>query len=343
VDETDPVAPVKNRTTRTDEVADVGVVDQGYHWPTPSLPTDLAPTLLRADPAVVSFKGDEWMVLRGSNFEPEMAVRFNGADAAERMLVSSSVLVARPPAMAREALTLELRNPGPDGVLDTGDDLVATLGGFTSGDTDAPVWPGPVGVQDAVDLAECDPAVGVTWEAAEDLDSPPVTYDIHRTDQNPFSYLFIPNDSTLVIDGVTTAWWVDTNVTKNIPYWYIVQARDSSEDPRRELNFILSTKDGTEPTDNAGDVDAPPPVGNNLELSTPDFGATVELQWIPVYPALKYRIYRSWEANQVVDPANEIGLLEDQAASSFTDDMVSGDEFLYYLVTTEDACGNESS
>jgi hypothetical protein len=245
--------------------------------------------------------------------------------------------------MARESLTLEVRNPGPDGVLDTGDDQVVTQGGFTSGDTDPPSWPGAVGVQDAVDLAECEPALGVTWEAAEDLDSPPVTYDIHRTDQNPFSYLFIPNDSTLLVDGVTTNWYVDTDVTKNIPYWYIVQARDSSEDPRRELNFILSVRDGTEPTDNAGDVDAPPPVGNTLELSTPDFGATVDLSWEPVYPALKYRVYRSWEANPVVDPANEIGLLEEQAASSYTDDMVSGDEFLYYLVTTEDACGNESS
>lgn len=336
-------APVtRNTTTRSDGAIDAGQLDQGYHQATRDLPPDLAPTLLRVDPDVVSFEGNEWVLLRGSNFERRTAVRFDGVDAAERYLVSSQVLAARPAPMSRGAYQLEVRNPGPDGDMDSTDDLVATLGGLTAGDTDPPYWPGPVGIENVEDLNECQAALGLHWATAVDLESPPVTYEVHRTDQDPFSLAaFVPSPATLVVDGLERNWWVDAGLDKNSTYWYIVQARDSSEDPRRELNFVISSKPGNSPTENLSDTSTPPPI-KDLVATTPDFGATVDLRWEPVYTALKYRVYRSLDASTITDSGNEIGLVEDQYGSSFMDDTVPSDEFLYYLVTPEDACGNQS-
>jgi hypothetical protein len=291
---------------------------------------------------VVSFLGDEWVVLRGSNFERRTAVRFDGIDAAETIMVSSQVLTALPPPMARDTFELEVRNPGPDGDLDSSDDLVATLAGLTAGDTEPPYWPGAVGIELVEDLVECDAALGLQWATALDADSPPVTYEIYRTDLDPFSAAaFIPNHATLIVDGLEQNWWTDAGLDKNSTYWYIVEARDSSEDPRRELNFVISSKLGHSPSEDLGDTDAPPPI-TDLVATTPDFGATIDLSWEPVYTALMYRVYRSLDASQVTDPGNEIGLLDQQYSSSFTDDTVPSDEFLYYLVTPEDGCGNQS-
>jgi hypothetical protein len=336
-------APVtRNTTTRSDGGTDAGPLDQGYHQATRDLPSDLAPTLLRADPEVVSFEGDEWVVVRGSNFERRTAVRFDGVDAAEKLLVSSKVLAARPAPRARGAYQLEVRSPGPDGDYDSSDDLVATLGGLTAGDTVPPYWPGPVGIEDVEDLVECDAALGLHWATALDTDSPPVTYEIYRTDADPFGLeAFVPNDLNRVIDGLERNWWVDTGLDKNSTYWYIVQARDSSEDPRRELNFVISSKLGNSPTENLSDTSAPPPI-KDLVATSPDFGATIDLTWEPQYTALMYRVYRSLDASTITDAGNEIGLVEEQYGSSFTDDTVPSDEFLYYLVTPEDGCGNQS-
>jgi hypothetical protein len=340
VDLRDPLDPVKDRTTRTDHAPDTGVVDQGYHGPGATVAEGLGPTFSLALPPVVSFHGDEWMVLRGTNFESRMAVRFNGLDAAEWMLVSPFIALARPPAMARGALTVEIRNPGPDGTLDTGDDLVASLGGLTVGDTDPPFWTGRVGIQEAEDLAECQAAVGLQWEPADDADSPPVTYDIYRTDVDPFqTSAFLPKPNTLRIDGVVGEWWVDTEVTKNVTYWYIVQARDSSEDPRRDLNYVISSLAGTIPTAAPGDTDAPPRLGD-MEVVSVDAGATIDLSWEPVYTGILYRVYRNTDASMIFDPTSEIALLEDQRAAAFTDDVVPEDELLFYQVVAEDECGN---
>jgi hypothetical protein len=342
IDPADSLFPIKDRSTRSDGLADGGVLDQGFHWPAPGPPAEATPTLLRGDPAVVSFQGDEWMVLRGSGFASDSRVRFNGADADEQLLVSPAILLARPAPLLRGALTVEVRNPGADGLLDTPDDLTGALGGLTAGDTDPPVWDGAIGVQEVEDLADCDPSLALQWGTASDADSPPVTYEVYRTDLDPFTEAgFVPGPDKLVASGLTDPWWTDGGLDKNSTYWYVVQARDSSEDPRRELNFVISTRLGDSPTDDNANTVPPPPI-QDLAVASPDLGATVEMSWTPVYPAHRYRVYRGLDASDVSNLANELGLLDDPHASTFIDDTVPSDEFVFYLVTPEDSCGNQS-
>ena len=48
------------------------------------------------------------------------------------------------------------------------------------------------------------------------------------------------------------------------------------------------------------------------------------------------------DASDITNISNELGLLEDPHASVYTDDTAPSDEFVYYLVTPEDSCGNQS-
>jgi hypothetical protein len=64
--------------------------------------------------------------------------------------------------------------------------------------------------------------------------------------------------------------------------------------------------------------------------------------WSPVYPAHGYRVYRGLDASDITNPLNELGLLEDPHASEYSDDTAPSDEFVFYLVTPEDSCGNQS-
>jgi hypothetical protein len=84
-------------------------------------------------------------------------------------------------------------------------------------------------------------------------------------------------------------------------------------------------------------------VGNTVLLTTSDGGVTIDLSWEPVYPALRYRVYRSTDPQLVIDVANEIAVIDTQQDTFYTDDTVPTDPFLYYLVTSEDLCGNASS
>jgi hypothetical protein len=347
VDPQDPGQPLKDRSTRSDGVADAGTADQGFHGRTVAPSGGVAPTIARVEPNFFSFHGDEWIVVRGTEFEPEAQVLLASIAAPQVVYYSPGILVVRPPPLPRGPAVVEVRNPGPDGIPGNGDDLTATRPASfqVAADTDPPFWPMRTGVQEAEDLAECAPSIGVRWDPAEDVDSPPVTYDIYRTTDNPFTVaLFLPNPGSLIVDGVTTPFYVDVNVSKQLSYWYVVQARDSSVDPRRDLNYVISTVAGTKPTEDNGDSDAPPPVGSSLIVSSADMGATLDLEWDPVYPALKYRVYRSLDPTLVVDPPNEIALVDSPTGTTYTDTTgPGGEEFLFYLVTAEDDCGNESS
>ncbi|MEW5807783.1 MAG: IPT/TIG domain-containing protein [Acidobacteriota bacterium] len=350
-------------TTRTDEVGDSGTVDMGYHFKSSGIPTDAAtPNVSSIIPSGVNFRGGDWVVIRGSGFREGVRVFIDNVESSDVILITEGKLLAEAPASTggkRGLVNVEVRNSG-------GQSAVVT-DGVRYADVIPPKWDTTVGIQSATDAKDCSLGIVLKWFGATDTDSSPVSYNIYRTTQDPFDttsdYRFIPTKKAYPSDpggyrpatyltNVPDLTYLDTNVSKSVQYWYIVEAIDSAdkygETPNRELNSVISTESGTIPTTNSSDTTPPEPVGNTLKV-TKGTGDKIHLDWMASAGAFKYNIYRSTDKTNVGNASNRITTITNGYTTEYDDTPPSGDMFFYKIKAT-DSCnpsgnppGNEAN
>ncbi len=292
--------------TRTDDVADSGTVDMGYHYNVSGLPDEgpyPPPVVASIIPSGGHFRGGDWVVIRGSGYLEGTKVFFDSEESEDVMVITGKKLIAEVPVSVGEVrgyVDLEVRNP--DAQSDT------VVNGYRYMDMIPPMWDSTVGVQLAYTPNDCTRAAVLKWNSASDADSPPVTYNIYRTQDDPIDVTpFIPTkkeypsdtqhyrDATF-INNVSDLVYTDDDVGPKT-YWYIVQAVDSENPENRELNGIISY--GVDVAMDSKDTTPPLPVGNTLLVTTPDQGTTIHLDWMASEGAFKYHIYRSIEASAI--------------------------------------------
>ncbi len=298
--------------TRTDDVADSGTVDMGYHYNVSGLPAPYpSPVIASIIPSGGNFRGGDWVVIRGSGFCKGTEVFFDSEESGDVMVITERKLIAEVPASVGEVrgyVDVEVSNPDDPPKSDT------VVDGYRYMDTFPPMWDSTVGIQTATDANDCSiKGIILKWNNASDADSPPVTYNIYRTEEDPWDVekpIFLPTTKAYLSDprgwrfatylnNVSDLTYLDTDISSNTSYWYIVEAIDSENPPNRELNYVISNQSGTEGTTNPYDSTQPESVGNTLLVTTPDHGATIHLDWTAPEGAFKYNIYRGTEASTV--------------------------------------------
>jgi hypothetical protein len=338
--------------TRTDEVSDSGMVDLGYHYGTSNFPDP--PDLLGITsilPGAGNFRGDDWIVIRGSGFVPGTRIFVDNVESGDVIVLDDRKLLAEvPPSVGekRDFVDVEVRKPD--------DAFVVEVDGFQYVDVMPPLWNSTVGIQTATDAKDCQRGIILEWNNANDLDSPPVTYNIYRTEQDPFdlsvAYFFIPTKKEYPSDpnsfrfatflaNVPDLTYMDTDVSGG-PFWYIVEALDSAEIPNRELNGVISSQPGTLATTNSSDTTPPDPVGNTLLMMTPDGGTTIHLDWIASVGAFKYNVYRGTDASTLDDPINLLHTTDNAYTTEYDDTGATGD-LLFFKIKATDSCNPTGS
>lgn len=181
------------------------------------------------------------------------------------------------------------------------------------------------------------PRVELSWNPADETDSPPVTYNLHRS-RDP---AFLPDASNVVAQGVVATEWTDTGVLcwadDPRPYYYLVRARDSASPPNEDPNT-----ERLEVSVLCDPPPAPPDLGPALRVGkTPD--QVPRLDWSRyAAPAsvVGYRVYR-----RIDDPRDLYGsspYLE--PAIDFAEDPDAAGRLLYYKVRAlRDCLGIESA
>lgn len=338
--------------TRTDEVSDTGTVDMGYHYGVSAFPDPPDPLgVVSILPPAGNFRGDDWVVIRGSGFVPGTRVFIDSVESGDVIVIDDRKLLAEVPASVgekRDYVDVEVRKPD--------DTFVVEVDGFRYVDVMPPLWDSTVGIQTATDAADCQRGIILEWNSATDLDSPPVTFNIYRTEQDPFdlsvAYFFIPTTKEYPSDpngfrfatflaNVPDLTYLDTDVVGG-PFWYIVEALDSAEHPNRELNAVISNQPGTIATTDSSDTVPPEPVGNTLLMMTPDGGTTVHLDWMASAGAFKYNVYRGLDAGTLNDPANLIHTTANGYTTEYDDTGAAGD-LLFFKVKATDSCNPTGS
>jgi hypothetical protein len=326
--------------TRTDEVFDSGMVDMGYHYGASAFPDPPDPLgIISILPSAGNFRGDDWIVIRGSGFVPGIRVFIDNVESGDVILMDDRKLVAEVPASVgekRDYVNVEVRKPD--------DTSAVEVNGFRYVDVIPPSWDSKAGIQAATDAQDCQRGVILEWNSAADIDSPSVTFNVYRTTLNPWDDTpFIPTTKEYASDpdnfrpatflaNVSDMTYLDDAVSHNTTYWYIVEALDSAEIPNRELNGTISL--GVNATTSSNTI-PPEPVGNALMADTPDGGTTVHLDWMASKGAFKYNVYRGVDKTNVSDL---IYTTEHGYVTEYDDVPPVEENILFYKIKAADSC-----
>ena len=337
-------------TTAADGTADAGMVDMGAHFkPAPADSPDPI-QLLRLDPPTGDTMGNDWVLLRGTGFDPGARANFGSGEATTTIYINSNKILAQPAAHTPGTVTVTVTNPD-----DTADNIP---GGYRFLDNTPPVWPTTTGAQSAASPLDCVRSVIVDWNPAADLLSSPAKYEVYR---GPCAFVagasppctdwfdFIPSAANLLATTAEMS-YIDTAFASGgaDPHFiYIVRAVDSASPLNRELNFSKRVATATK---NTSDTTPPAPVGETLDLPIAGSGF---IDWGFSRGAVAYRLYRQTNAAAYATPASLTALITLTAANNdgdgdglvdteYTDvaNPVPGQAF-FYKVTSLDPCNVE--
>ncbi len=341
-------AALDSKTTRTDEMGDAGTVDMGFHYKSSGIPdTPAAPTIASILPAAGSFKGGDWIVVRGNGFRNGIRVFIDNVQSPDVILITERKLIAEAPASVggkRALVNVETRNAD--------DQSYTAVNGFRYADVAQPKWSSTIGVQSAIDAQDCSLGIILRWGSATDTDSPPVSYNIYRTTIDPYAvdgtpfiptkkgYASEPNGYRPItyLTNVPDLTYLDSNVSKGTKYWYIVQAVDSAnaygEVQNRELNGILSNDEFGATATTLSNTIPPSPVGNTLTATLTVDKIKVHLDWTASVGAFKYNVYRGIEKNNVT---NLIYSTPNGYTTEYDDEPPAGTIY-FYKIKAADTC-----
>ncbi|HZI93064.1 MAG TPA: IPT/TIG domain-containing protein [Patescibacteria group bacterium] len=336
-------------TTSIDGTFDAGLVDMGAHFAPAPADSGLPIALSRLDPSSGDTFGTDWVLVRGSGFDPGARVNFGSSEANETVYISSQKILARP--ASHSAGTVDVTVTNPDATSD------AIVGAYRYMDNYPPVWTTTVGLQAAASPLDCVRSVVLDWNEATDL-TPPVDYDIYRFDctaapagQSPPCtnwFDFLPGASNKVATTSQLS-WIDTNFSasgSDLKFMYIVRASDSVNPVNREFNYAKRVALATK---NVSDTTPPGAVGDSLDLP----GGNV-MNWAFARGALSYKVYRQGNASSYSNPPALTALItlnaanndldgDGQVDTAYTDNAipVAGQTF-FYKITAADPCGVET-
>ncbi|MEE9219903.1 MAG: IPT/TIG domain-containing protein, partial [Acidobacteriota bacterium] len=229
---------LSERTTQTSQQLDAGRLDLGAHYPVVSLTIGATPQLLHLVPAFGDFQGGDWVLARGTAFDPGAQVTFDGTQAAQTLFVGPRRLLAQPPAWPLEGLA----TPVQVQVLNPGGLVSPQTLTYRFVDAEPPEWDSTVGVLTAESPREPTLAIIVRWNPALDEVSPPVSYNVHRVENvSSSSQLLIPQASNRIASGLTGTSYVDVDFKGNDAgktFVYRVRAVDSAFQPNEEMNLV---------------------------------------------------------------------------------------------------------
>lgn len=342
---------VENLTTRIDHVTDAGMADIGFHYRagvgSPGAPI----ALTRVDPSTGDFNGNDWVLIRGDGFDPDVAVAFDGVSATSVIYLSETRVLAQPAPHAEGLVDVRVTNPDVS--------FAELTNRYRYVDNEAPEWTLTVGVvsaESAIDV--CDRNVILDWNGAVDASSPPVVYEIHRELCIDSIYPTTPCDNLGYIPSATTfigttphTTFVDEypgTLNQNKKWIYNVRARDSASfRTNQEYNFakrfVLSIKSSS----------AIPPAAVEETLGWVA-GTQDQLGWTVARGAVAYGVYRETDASGYADPNTLVKFATLDATNNDGDgDGVTDTEFLdtetpspgvifYYKISSLDSCETES-
>ncbi len=335
-------------TTAPDGALESGTVDMGAHFE-PAPPNSPDPIdLVRLDPPTGDTMGNDWVLLRGTGFDPGAHVHFGSAETLDTVYISSTRILARPVVHAPGFVTVTVTNPD------------ATTDGLPSGyrfiDNTPPVWDVTVGALSGESPGDCVRSAILDWQSASDLLTPPVKYEIYRSTCTPQAgsipcqewFDFIPATGNRVavtpelsyLDTAFAAGGADPSVM------YIVRAIDAATPLNRELNLAKRVVTATR---NVSDTTPPEAVGDSVDLP----GGNL-IDWAFSRGASGYRLYRQTNASAYTNPPGISPLItltaanNDLNADGFVDTQFTDagiplpDQSFFYKVSAIDPCNVET-
>ncbi len=293
--------------------------------------------------------GTDWVLLRGTGFDPGARVNFGTPEATTTIYVSSTRILAQPPPRGAISVTVTVTNP---------DNSTASIpSGYRYRDNRPPVWLTTVGAQSAQSPLDCVRSVIVDWNPAADDLTPPVKYEVYKFGCDPapgsnppcVNYAdFIPSAANRVVTTPELS-YIDTAFTSSgsdPEFLYIVRAIDSQTPVNRELNL---SKRLAVATKNTSDTTPPAPVGDTLNMP----GGNL-IDWAFVRGAVSYRVYRETDPSGFAAPGSLTPLITLNAAnndldldgivdSQYTDTGVPfPGQVYFYRITALDPCDIET-
>jgi hypothetical protein len=342
---------VEGLTTRIDHVGDAGTADIGFHYSTSVAPPGAPIALTRVDPSTGDLNGNDWVLVRGDGFDPDVAVTFDGVPATNVVYLSETRVLAQPAPHAEGLVDVRVTNPDVS--------FAELTNRYRYVDNEAPEWTLTVGVVSAESAIDaCDRNVILDWNSAVDATSPPIVYEIHRVECIESIYPTTPCDNLGYIPNATTLAGTTPHLTyvdeypgtlnQNIKWIYNVRARDSASfRTNQEYNFAKRVVESIK----SSSAVPPDPVEETLGWAE---GSREQLLWTVARGAVAYGVYRETDASGYADP----GLLVKFATLDKTNNDGNGDgvtdtEFLdtempspgvifYYKISSLDSCGTES-
>jgi len=329
---------------------DTGMVDMGFHYPVGVGPSANPITVGRVDPQTGDHGGADWVLIRGTGFDPGATATFGGVPATDSLFISDTRLLAQPASHAFGLVNVVVTNP---------DLTTATLvNGYQYADNLPPEWPTTTGLQQILSQQDCVRSAVLTWNPAVDAATAPVKYSIYREVcvptvndfRNPCTNTgYFPGASNFVTT-TTENFYVDTNFGSggaDPKYIYLVRAADSATPvPNNEFNYSKRIVVVGKVT---GDTTPPSSVGNTLDVPT-----STLLDWTGATGAVSYRVYRQTSASSYGTPASLTPLITLTTANNdldlngvtdtrYTDPTLpAAGSIFFYKITALDACNVES-
>ncbi|HET9481602.1 MAG TPA: IPT/TIG domain-containing protein, partial [Candidatus Polarisedimenticolia bacterium] len=341
---------MEGQTTDPELAPDAGMVDMGYHYPPDASDSPDPLVIGRVDPPQGDLGGSDWVLIRGTGFDPGAAVFFDSVAATDLIYVSSRRLLAMPPSHAAGAVSVRIANPDAS--------EVTQASAYTYLDNTPPSWQTTTGLQSASSGQDCVRTVTLEWNAAVDTTSPPVRYAVHRelcvTGSGSVTipcdnFTYTPTAANRVAT-TTEMFYTDSNFASggaDPKYIYMIRALDSATPfANTEYNYskrvVLVTKD-------TSDLTPPPPIGDTVHVPVPTL-----VDWDGVPDAVSYGLYRRTDPADYGNPGALTPFLTLTSANNDVDmDGVTDTQYVdndtpaagtayFYKITAFDRCGNES-
>ncbi len=344
------VLALDSLTTRADLALDSGMADQGFHYAPLGSPSADAITISRIDPGAGDFNGKDWVLIRGTGFDPGAGVKFGGVNATNVVYLNAKRVLAQPAAHAQGLIAVRVTNP---------DATFAEIpGSYRYTDVDAPTWVSTVGVTSAATGQDCVRAVTLDWNDAVEAASPPIVYEVYREDclattSNTVpcaNFGYIPNAVNFIGSTVET-YFVDANHPasgQDPKYVYTVRARDSNSfAANKEWNFGRRVSLATKVT---GETTPPGEVGDTLVWAS----GTNLLDWTAALGAVSYGVYRVTDPSLYQNPGSLTKLAtltklnndfngDGVTDSQYTDNTnPTAGQIFFYKMSALDLCNNET-
>jgi len=340
------------QTTAIDGTPDAAAVDMGAHF-APSPGDSIVPiALTRLDPPTGDIFGSDWVLLRGTGFDPGVRVNFGSTEAAETFYINANKVLARP--AIHGAGTVDVTVTNPDNTSDVITEAYRYLDNYP------PVWNTTTGAQAAASPLDCVRSVIVDWNDASDALTPPVKYEVYRFLCDPapagasppclnwFDFLAVAANRVAVTPQTS---WIDTAFSasgSDPKYMYLVRAIDSASPLNRDLNYAKRLATATK---NTTDTIPPAAVGDTIDLPVPGGGL---IDWAFSRGAVSYKVYRQNSASVYTNPAVLTPLVTLNAANNdldgdgqvdtqYTDPALpTAGQAFFYKVTAADPCNVET-